>query len=392
MKSCWVVAGLMFWSGCHSTPNTKATPQLKSLKTLANEEKALQNNLLTVLPATLTQKTSALLGVWYTTGMPALDKSQFMPLFDGGGHYHAVLQSAPDKQNAFNEAIATGEPRLTLLGESLVLQRELKQGSIPAEYSAWVGQSLRLFSAEQPLCEAKVESLALVGRVSSELFAEEVSQLKDHPENLSKLAKSAWKATEEGQGPQYLTAVLSFSPNCGGARFARLAELPNPTQTPPASTNGTLSKEAIRKFRDLPEYKTVQRSYRAQLDIFGKTPSDKPWDGLDGTHPSVSVFQVEGSAPLVWVSAATAYYGCDGPLFSLDAAFSLQNTSENLLATFSAGTPSGELISPLAMLDVDLDGTQELLTEDGLWRLQGGKFQEWVSLDTLSFGEAYCGE
>ena len=377
MKSCWAVAGLMFWSGCHSTPNAKPTPQhqLKSIDALT-QEKTSQSTTPT-LPASL--------GSWYTTGMPALDKSQFMPLFDGGGHYHAVLQSAP------NETLATGEPRLTLLGESLVVQRELKQSAIPAEYSAWVGQSLRLFSAEQPLCEAKIESLALVGRVSGELFAEEVSQLKAHPETFSKLAKNAWKATEEGQGPQYLTAVLSFAPGCGGARFARLASLPNPTQTTAAVTTGTLSKEAIRKFRELSEYKTVQRSYRAQLGIFGNSSPTKPWDSLDGTLPKVSVFQLEG-APLVWVSAATAYYGCDGALFSLDAAFSLQNTNESLLAPFSAGAPSGELISPLAALDVDLDGTQELLTEEGLWRLQGGKFQEWVSLGTPSFGEAYCGE
>ena len=377
MKSCWAVAGLMFWSGCHSTPNAKPTPQhqLKSIDALT-QEKTSQSTTPT-LPASL--------GSWYTTGMPALDKSQFMPLFDGGGHYHAVLQSAP------NETLATGEPRLTLLGESLVVQRELKQSAIPAEYSAWVGQSLRLFSAEQPLCEAKIESLALVGRVSGELFAEEVSQLNAHPETFSKLAKNAWKATEEGQGPQYLTAVLSFAPGCGGARFARLASLPNPTQTTAAVTTGTLSKEAIRKFRELSEYKTVQRSYRAQLGIFGNSSPTKPWDSLDGTLPKVSVFQLEG-APLVWVSAATAYYGCDGALFSLDAAFSLQNTNESLLAPFSAGAPSGELISPLAALDVDLDGTQELLTEEGLWRLQGGKFQEWVSLGTPSFGEAYCGE
>jgi hypothetical protein len=383
MKSCWAVAGLLFWSGCHSASNTKPTPkhQLKSIDVLIKEERASQHTALPSLTAL-----SGPLGAWYTTGMPALDKSQFMPLFDGGGNYHAVLQHTPD------EGLATGDPRLTLLGESLVMQRDLKQGSIPAEYSAWVGQSLRLFSAEQPLCEVKVESLALVGLVSNELFAEEVSQLKDHPETFSTLAKSAWKATEEGQGPQYLTAVLSFAPGCGGARFARLASLPNPTQIRATPTTGTLSKEAIHRFRELSEYKAVQRSYRAQSKLFSNDSPTKPWDSLDDTLPKVSVFQLEGSAPMVWVSAATAYYGCDGALFSLDAAFSLQNTSENLLAPFSAGIPSGELISPLAALDVDLDGSQELLTGEGLWRLQGGKFQEWVSLGTPNFSEAYCGE
>ena len=60
------------------------------------------------------------------------------------------------------------------------------------------------------------------------------------------------------------------------------------------------------------------------------------------------------------------------------------------LTPLSVGTPSGERISPIAALDVDLDGTLELLTEDGLWRLQDGKFQEWVSLGTDSFGGAYC--
>ena len=378
MKSCWAVAGLMLWSGCHTTPNANPLPehQLKPVSVLFS-----------VTPPQKTPPPApAPMGAWHTAGMPTLEKSQFMPLIESGGHYHAVLQTSPD------EALATGEPRLTILGDSLVLQRNLKAASLPAEYAAWVGQSLRLFSAEQPRCEAKVESLALLGRVSAELFAEEVSQLKAHPEGTAKLAKEAWKATEEGQGPQYLTAVLSFVPGCGEARFARLASLPNPSQALAATTTGSLSKEAIRRFRELAEYKAVQRAYRAQLGIFGKSAPTKPWDSLDGTRPSVSVFQTEDTAPLVWVSAATAYYGCDGALFSLDAAFSLQNTREDLLTPFSAGTPSGELLTPLAALDVDADGVVELLTEDGLWRLQGGKFQEWVSLQTPTFAEAYCGE
>jgi hypothetical protein len=377
MKSCWLV-GFMIWSGCQSTPNTKTTSQhqLKPITLLASPEKASPK---------VPQAISIPIGIWHAAGMPALEKSQFMPLIEGGGRYHAVLQTSPD------EALATGEPRLILLGELLVLQRKLNQATIPAEYSSWVGQSLRLFDTEKPLCEAKVESLALVGRVPSEIFSEEISQFKDSPGDLSKLTQNAWKATEDGQGLQYLTAVLTFTPNCEGALFARLASLPNPAQTLAAPTTGTLSKEAIRKFRDLPEYKAVQRSYRAQLGIFGNSSPTRPWDSLDGTRPEVSVFQV-GSTPLVWVSAATAYYGCDGALFSLDAAFTLQSNDEHPLLTFSAGTPSSELISPLAALDVDLDGTQELLTKEGLWRLQGGKFQEWVSLGAPSFAETYCSE
>jgi hypothetical protein len=383
MKLWWsAVASLLFWSGCQS--DTKATPthQLKALNILAHEKEEAKKTSFVPSPTSAIPQ-----GSWQTTSMPPLEKSQFLPVIDGGGHYYAVLQQSP------NEALATGEARLTLLGDSLILQRDIEKAALPKEFSSWSDQSVRLFSAGGPLCEAKVESFALVGQVSGELFSEEVLALKDHPETISTLTKSAWKATQEGQGAQYLTAKLSFSSGCAGARFARLSSLPLPTQALASPTTGLLAKDAIRTFRALPEYKVVQRSYGAQVGIFTKTSPTKAWDTLDGTKPKVSVFQVGSSAPLVWVSAATAYYGCDGALYSLDAAFSLQsNVKENLLVPISTGTPSGELISPLAAIDVDLDGNPELLTEEGLWRLQGGKFQEWVTLSTPSFGESYCGE
>jgi hypothetical protein len=370
MKTRVMIAGLLMWSGCESTSIATVAPVARlSAITTTPQKATTQAN---IKPA----------GAWNYNGLPGLEKSQFLPVIEATSASFAVLQHNP------NPALFAGDPFVARLSEeTLILQREVTSNLLPREISAWSKNSLTLFNAEAAICEAAIESFVVVGRVSGDTFAEEIVEAKAAPQKLPELAKQAWAALEERPDQTYLAAKLSSNNNCGGALFARSSELPRPAQAPAIKTSGSLQKEAIRNFRALGSYKAVQRAYRAGQKTFATHSS--LWDGLDGASPIVSVFHVPGASPLVWVSAASGYYGCDGAIYTLEATFSL-SSSEHALTPISGGEPSEPLISPIGAIDIDGDGALELLTEDGLYRLHNGIYQEWVTLRTPTFEEEFC--
>jgi hypothetical protein len=177
---------------------------------------------------------------------------------------------------------------------------------------------------------------------------------------------------------------------CEGAAWARAASLPAPAIVTGREPDAEMRAAALKKFRALPEWKTIQKSYLEQPAKDVKTWEDFP-DGKSAVEV-VAFDVIIGGRPVTYVSVSAAVFqGCGDFAGDLWALWEIRNKAWTLENTPGSGT-----VRPAAFVDTDGDGVPEILfdggeagdlgTERGRVKLRDGKYDDveklaWPFLD-----------
>jgi len=206
-----------------------------------------------------------------------------------------------------------------------------------------------------PLCEATISGFEQARRVVPHFTSPDENGNEVHFSD-AEIAREAW---DEGEDSDLLLGVTNGGPGCKGATWARLQSLPTPDVWSPTRAERPLAQRALREFRKLAGWKTLQ------TDFLSPDPEEPPhvgrWDEHQNTHPKVMRL---GS--LVYVSAQ-AGDDCGDFGGSLWAIWEL--VGDKLVPR---NAPLGnDAIEPAAAVDVDGDGIPEILFDEGLVRRSG---------------------
>jgi hypothetical protein len=239
--------------------------------------------------------------------------------------------------------------------DSINVVREANPRRLPAELKAWIGQRVRLFNAQGPVCQATVSRLQLVGR-------------GDPPGEVQNDAEEVWRSSSH-----LLVAVPpSDQKACAGAVWARAASLPLPRVFPARPADARLQQAALRAFRALPEHGRLQTEYRKWQETpgEGKKKTSKRrvshWDQLEPGNTRVLVIRRDTPAlTLVSVSSRAGMADDDdchdtfeGHLWGLWEV--RQETGK--LRLLLRNRPSDKVsLVPTAAVDIDGDGELEIL-------------------------------
>ncbi len=227
---------------------------------------------------------------------------------------------------------------------------------------------MQLYDLTGKRCEARVVGFKVVGRLRPHLELQRQWQSAD-PQTV---AREAWELTSGGR---VLVAGLEGDrATCQGARWARAIELPDPKLEAVRDAPLELRQAALEELRKLPAYADIttaltgnvaarpgprQPRNKSGAKALPGGPPRATWDTAPDARVEVSVLSSHG-ATLVSVSAQ-AGPGCLGRSHQLWAMWQLQGDPSRpdwQLISTPRGGPGG---TPRAVLDLDGDGTPELL-------------------------------
>lgn len=315
-----------------------------------------------------------------TTGMPPLPLGLFTFVISDEGGYHLVLREEVEAQ------WIGGPPRTLSSGDPLVVQREVNVSQLPPELAAWQNQRVDLYSIAGPLCETTITGFSLLGRLGYAWFEERPT--KTDP------AIDLWSQSKEN-GQQLLVANIAIpEEECPGASWARLSALPEPQIIEAFPVGGDFAEKAVKAFRKLPAYKKIQAEYQSLLNAMGEFNEKSLWDEMEGSYPEVWIMRTDLGPTLVWISAETGVFDCDGPMFRLKAAFTtgsdLTHPRFSLLGVLH---PEDALsfIGPYAAINLEGGSNWAFLGEGELLHRQGKLYRDWAYLEDPTIPpDGYC--
>ncbi len=271
------------------------------------------------------------------------------------GGPRVVLDAAPQAE------WEKGDPREVASDEGRAVRFAVDLATLPAELKRWRGKKLALYDATAKRCEATVVGLSIYGRATPHFGTEAEWRGEGDGKKLppAKVAEEIRGLAEEGT---FLAADLDLK-ECKGALFARDAALPPPGLVPAQPATGAIEDAALRAFRRLPEYTTIQRDYRGEG---GKGR----WENSE--HGEVGAVLLRSPRKRVVVVAAQAGTGCGGFTASLWAAFSLAGSESAPLLTLVSQPGEGDFnLTPQAAVDAADGRTVILYGPDGFTHEQG---------------------
>jgi hypothetical protein len=252
-----------------------------------------------------------------------------------------------------------------------VCRQALKPASLPAEWSALVGEPLQLYDGLTPTCVGYVQELAIesaIGRENANAAA-----LEGQTGRFASWSDLSGDVL--GDASRYLTLRISLADPgddaCWSATWARSPRLARPTtsatilvspwEDPAYSWSSAALREATRRFRAHPAWRTIQRRARAALRAEGSAIWDDgpsvyfvPWNA--GTWV---VAQADGGGPCVdWWDQLRIIWWVDAPANAVARTrrWKLIGAHEPLLWEADAPAPV------FGAVDTDGDGKVELLT------------------------------
>ena len=250
------------------------------------------------------------------------------------------------------------------------VSRSVDPAQLPADVVRWQGRRVQLYDLTGKRCEARVVGFKVVGRLRPHLELQRQWQSAD-PQTV---AREAWELTSGGR---VLVAGLEGErADCQGARWARAIELPDPKLEAVRDASPELRRAALEELRKLPAYAEIAaalaagsavsqpsgRRTRGKAGAAKAAPEPPPrasWDAAAEARVEVSILTSHG-ATLVSVSAQ-AGPGCVGLSHQMWAMWQLQGDPNRPDWQLISAPRSGQGGTPRAVLDLDGDGTPELL-------------------------------
>lgn len=286
---------------------------------------------------------------------------------------------------------ARGALELLAEGPPVKVRSAVDESKLPESYRAFLGKPLQLVGPTGPLCTAKVKGFALLHRVDAYPESVAIWQGKDagsdgkrRRQASATIAREAWAM---GETRHLLIAELELGGAAcgklgapGGPTWARAATEPTLKIRPAQVATAAWQQAALAQARKLPEYVRLQTEYTER----GTEPRKAHWEAAYDDRPEVRVMERGDGTRLLSVLLA-ARGGCadfGGTLWAVwevkggpgrDASYKLL-----LASTSSVGIPA-------AAVDIDGDGREELLTNDGILRRRGERLGELEELEIPSF-------
>jgi hypothetical protein len=269
---------------------------------------------------------------------------QFAFVVDG----EVVVSMNPD------DAWAAGPAVLEKRGSDHLLlrsRRAVDASKLPPEIAKLTGLPVRLMDSRGLRCEAKLGVLLLRGRAISDVEND---------------GDDAWSEDAWNMSAHTLVAQVQGSRKaCAGATWARAAALPMPAIATVESPAATLKRQALDAFQALPESLSIQRDFTQWSTTVEHKNGGPPRRWFDRSrHPPVIGVIRPGSGPaFVTVSATISEGGCaDGIFNSLWALWEIDEADTAHPRLILRNQPdSTKTLKPTAAVDVDGDGTLELL-------------------------------
>lgn len=306
------------------------------------------------------------------------DAAQLSFAFEAAGHTWVLLG-----RDQAETVRVQGKP--ALLGESPVFVAAPVDAGAPAGAAAWVGKKLRLYDASGVACEGVVEGLWLGERYWAHFgMLATWNGTGDHegepPTPQDERAAEAWKMLGASER-LILARVGDRTGTCGPSVWARDAAAPEAPLVAAAAADAGLSRKALAAFRKLSGWARLQKDYAT--DATGEKKPD--WMGYEESAPSVSTFRMPDGRVVVTVTAA-AGSGCGDFRGELWAAWELKGKGDSAaLVLLSDEADPGGAFQPKAAVDVDGDGTIELLGLEQLFRMGGATLRLSIDAEPPSF-------
>ena len=222
-----------------------------------------------------------------------------------GDRAYLVLDAAPEL------AWAEGKPDVSAVeGEGFyAVTRPVAEGHVPARARGTLGKRVSLFGAAGAVCEAVVDEVTLLGRVSpdGDTYSKWRGEARDEADHVlpatprAEMADEAWTMAE---GSIVLAATLRPVGRCADASFALLG-----AETSRASNVATLrdadtttTARALEAFRALPAYSTHATDYLAYAKEMPDAVTAPTWERHGESSPRVTSVRTT-TEKLVWVTA-----------------------------------------------------------------------------------------
>ena len=265
-----------------------------------------------------------------------------------------VVTTQPD------EAWAVGPPIFEKQKEDSDLdrtRREIDASKLPAGVAALVGTPVRLLDARGQRCEAKLGKLLLRGR---EFMG--AGEPDDSGQTPSGIAGSAvW----EGSAHYLVARVIGDRKACAGATWARSAALPVPAIAAAETPSDDLKARALAALEALPESAAIQREFaRWYAGEHPKSRHPPPlWFRRAQQKLAIRIFRPASGPALLSVSAMLGDGDCaDGVFDALWALWEVDDKDPAHPRLVPRNQPDTAFtLQPTAAIDVDGDGTPELL-------------------------------
>jgi hypothetical protein len=247
------------------------------------------------------------------------------------------------------------------------VSRSIDPAQLPADVVRWQGRRVQLYDLDGKRCEARVVGFKVVGRLRPHLLLQKQWQSAD----TQTVAREAWELTS---GSRVLVAGLEGDRNaCQGASWARAIELPDPKLEAVREASATLREAALRELRKLPAYAELRAALPkpevaapagrgARFPGRGKSaraPEITNWDEQEGAHVDVSTVTVHGMQLVAVTAQAGA--GCIGQSYQLFTLWEVSGSEDDPSLRLLSSPRSGQGGTVRAVVDLDGDGTPELL-------------------------------
>ncbi len=287
------------------------------------------------------------------SGAAAMAPGALMPIVSADRERLVVLAPVPDGAQ-WHE----GAPTLVDRG-TVVTTRARASSAVPAELAALAGQAIATSNDGGASCPARLGALAIVSRVDVHFGVEQRwdGQRDDGttgaPASAAEIARDAW-----GEG-LLLVAPLEDADACASPVYARLASLPAAPFFTATDADAATATQVLAQFRASPAWAALDR------EMHDSGTEGARWDELDGSHPSVRVWERAGGGGRRF--AVVLAVGGDGGcadfhgemwgVFEIGAGGALTRIGD---------AQSGGYFVPLGAADTDGDGLPEWITPRGV--------------------------
>jgi ketosteroid isomerase-like protein len=303
------------------------------------------------------------------TAKAILDGFGFVEVAGSSGNWGIILsQKVPDEWTR-------GKVRSITRGQSAA--RTVAEKKLPAKFRRLKGKRYKLYGPNGELCDGKIQGFAALGRAEPHFGSvqEWNGENDGRKRKDAEVAADIWSMTEDrGRG---LVGVFDQKfKKCRKASWAIPSGSPAPVQYVPVKLTRVLTKKLLRRFRGLAGHKKIQSEF---ADETGKR---SPWDQFDGIKPIIRVFQDPRSKSQVAAVSADTGPGCGQFSGSFWAVWNVSGATIKLLT--DAKNP-GDFFRPESVVDIDADGTPELLDWNTMLRFVEGKLKTGQETEAPNF-------
>lgn len=245
-----------------------------------------------------------------------------------------------------------GQPKIHGLSDGFTVDYAVATDVVPADVLAQAGARFTVFTSDGATCQADAGALAIHGRMEGVFLFDEAAPTR---------AELRETATSMQPDDHVVQAPIRGARSCTGV-WARRADLPAPIVFGRHKL-GAGERAAVRRLLDaqpaVAALRTERAEYYADLPPEEAANTDAAWSAfLDDTLELAAWDEIGGARRYITAQVGDEAEGCDG--FGERAAVLFLRDGDNLVAQ-----PGPGFLDPLAVMDIDRDGTLEAVTEHG---------------------------